>query len=124
MNSLAMPSLLALEQAGGVEYCQLFLDWLSFEGSLCLHFPQLLSSPELRFPLSDAHHARSNPMPHRRGNIIRSHFFDSAQKKILALTGMLLPSRQRLWADQAYRLTKLRAVDLQSAWTGFCLTCS
>ncbi|MGA2375040.1 MAG: hypothetical protein ABSF72_05935 [Candidatus Sulfotelmatobacter sp.] len=58
-----------------------FFGFLSFGGVLCLHFPQLLSSPELRPHYPNAHHARFNPMPHRRRHFFRNHFFDQAQEK-------------------------------------------
>jgi hypothetical protein len=64
--------------------------FLPFGGVLCLHFPRLLSSPELRLHYPNAHHARINPMPHSGGNFIRNRFFDSAQEKDFGLTGMLL----------------------------------
>jgi sterol desaturase/sphingolipid hydroxylase (fatty acid hydroxylase superfamily) len=67
-----------------------FFGALSFGGVLCLHFPQLLTSPELR-----AHY----PLPLIRlliqGLIVAAVFFAVVssllrKKKVLALTGMLL----------------------------------
>ena len=57
---------------------------------LCLHFPQLLSSPELR-PHYPMHTMPSpDPRPDRCGGVIRYFFLLIRKKKVLALTGMLL----------------------------------
>src|SRR5246127_805028 len=67
-----------------------FLGFLSFGAVLCLHFPQLLSSPELR-----PHYPMHTMRVLIQGLIVAAIFFGVIssilrKKKILALTGMLL----------------------------------
>ncbi len=101
-----------------------FFGFLSFGGVLCLHFPQLLSSPELR-----PHYPMHTMRVLIQCLIVAAIFFGVVssilrKKKILALSGMLLGHRaQRLWADPACRLTVLCGMDPPSDWTGFCLIC-
>jgi hypothetical protein len=90
MNSSATPSPPALEQVGGAGSSSAFFGALSFGGVLCLHFPQLLSSPELR-PHYPMHVMRLLI----QGLIIAALFFGVVssilrKKKVLALTGMSL----------------------------------
>ena len=48
MRSSATPNLPASEPAGGAAYSPSSCGFLAFGAVLCLHFPQLLTSPELR----------------------------------------------------------------------------
>jgi lathosterol oxidase len=80
MNSLGMPSLLALSA---------FFGLLSFGGVLCLHFPQLLSSPELR-----SHYPMHTMRVLIESLIVGAMVFGIIssilrKKKTLAFTGML-----------------------------------
>ncbi|MGB6667730.1 MAG: hypothetical protein WBE73_05265, partial [Candidatus Acidiferrum sp.] len=67
-----------------------FFGFLSFGAVLCLHFPQLLSSPELR-----PHYPMHTMRVLIQGLIVAAILFGiissiKRKKKILALTGMLL----------------------------------
>src|ERR1700758_5345187 len=67
-----------------------FFGFLSFGGGLCLHFPQLLTSPELR-----AHYPMQIMQLLIQGLIVAAILFAVIssilrKKKVLALTGMLL----------------------------------
>jgi len=107
------------------DICRPFLDFFSFGGVLCLHFPQLLSSPELR-PHYPMHTIRVfNPRPHRGGNFIRSHFFDSAQEKDIGIDGNVAGHRRRrLWGGSSVQINETPSRwACKSAWTGFCLIC-
>ena len=119
-----MPRLLALEPAGGAGYCRPFLDFFRSERVLCLHFPQLLSSPELRPALSDADHARLDPMPDSGGDLIRNHFFDYAQEKDFGIDGNVARHRGNGfgWIERADQ-SVLCTMGPPLAWTGFCLIC-
>ena len=58
-----------------------FFGLLAFGAVVCLHFPQLLSSPELRpyYPMDLMRHA--DPGRHRGGDHPRPHFRDAAQEE-------------------------------------------
>ncbi len=100
-----------------------FFGMLAFGAVVCLHFPQLLSSPELR-----PHY----PMPLIRMLIqavivaaiilgVVSAFL--RKKKILALTGCCSPLPRLCWAAPASRSTRRFTMARPSVWIGSCSTC-
>ena len=93
MNSLVMPSLLAFGTGWWSGILSAFFGFLSFGGVLCLHFPQLLSSPELR-----PHYPMHTMRLLIQCLIVAAIVFGIIssilrKKKTLALTGMLLADR-------------------------------
>ena len=101
-----------------------FFGLLAFGAVVCLHFPQLLSSPELR-PHYPMHLMRMLI----QGVIVAAIILGVVsamlrRKKVLALTGMLFalgrdPVGRRQRRDQRDRCTTARP----SAWIGSCSTC-
>jgi hypothetical protein len=100
-----------------------FFGFLSFGAVLCLHFPQLLTSPELR-----AHYPMHVMRLLIQCLILGALLFGVVssilrKKKILGLTGLSLATAAALSEEQAYRSTRPCATVLPSGWTGSCLTC-
>ncbi len=83
-----------------------FLGFLSFGGVLCLHFPQLLSSPELR-----VHYPMQTLRVLIQALIVGAIFFGimssiTRAKKTLALTGMLLATAATAWGGSSVPINR------------------
>ena len=87
-----------------------FFGFLSFGGVLCLHFPQLLTSPELR-----PHYAMHTMRLLIQGLIVAAILFGVIssilrKKRILALTGTLLAIAATAWGGSSVQINEnLRA---------------
>src|SRR6266404_6712191 len=83
-----------------------FFGFLSFGGVLCLHFPQLLTSPELR-----PHYAMHTMRLLIQGLIVAAILFGVIssilrKKKILALTGTLLAIAATAWGGSSVQINQ------------------
>jgi len=99
--------------------------WISFlRGVLCLHFPQLLSSPELR-PHYPMHAIRVLIQSLIVGAIlfgITSSIL--AQERTLAFTGLLLATAAAVLGGSSVQINGNLRNGPAIAWIGSCLTCS
>ena len=83
-----------------------FFGFLSFGGVLCLHFPQILSTPELR-----PHYPMQTMRVLIQGLIVAAILFGiissiMRKKKILALTGMLLAIAATAWGGSSVQINQ------------------
>jgi len=83
-----------------------FFGFLSFGGVLCLHFPQLLTSPELR-----PHYAMHTMRLLIQGLIVAAILFGVIasilrKKKLLALTGTLLAIAATAWGGSSVQINE------------------
>src|SRR5256885_13744875 len=83
-----------------------FFGFLSFGGVLCLHFPQLLTSPELR-----PHYAMHTMRLLIQGLIVAAILFGVIssilrKKRILALTGTLLAIAATAWGGSSVQINE------------------
>ena len=112
-----------MEPAGGAGYCRSFLDFSRSAAVLCLHFPQLLSSPELR-----AHYPMHTMRVLIQCLIVGAILFGVIssilrKKKILAFTGMLLAIAATAFGGSSVPINEMCTAGRPSAWIGFCLIC-
>ena len=100
-----------------------FFGFLSFGAVLCLHFPQLLTVPELR-PHYPMHTMRVFIQCLIVGAIVFGVISSILRKKkVLAFTGSLFALGAARLEAPASRLTKTFTTGLRSVSTGFCSIC-